>query len=581
MALEYILFANPHVVIEEIKTTPRLGNVSWFNKLIEQETFWATKEDPLFVLTYAKKLDDLDFGREAIIEALTTAEKTNYNFFPYLRMTNLRMTKVGSLVELPYTEPFIRRLANKLYKEEPNWLFQYYDSLQKFDWFPELLTEAVKNDPGRAITFHDLFDKSQSLLKSNDPAIQSMQTIYEFLAKTSRGRYENPLRMAALLENIVKDDLYLEDAFNISQNPTLFFRSLLNIKNKDNHLGKFSVEYELNNICLRLVEDINSLHDQPDTLRFKSVENSSSDELYALITYGENEIYTSSFNGLFNRMLTRLKTDDVKGDQFLAKVRHDKFRTFIRLCAQFGRLPDFLATMTPTNCANLMKRFAEGLDREPDKLIQAVAVAESLALFDDPALLEQVKSMLQKEYERVQQNGDREGEMLYRLLLDKHHLPEVAKLPAQELFNTDGVNIQQVFFYNDQDGQASFNHFVNSYRSDRHWQIKDHGPYVCLVGKKNDKTIEIYANKPAPPQNLLQKDMNISDGFTDIRNTLNEKKIDPTVYIHRRHSYHTDTTQKYIAGNARFIFFGSCGGYRELEAIYQRAPQAQFFGKKF
>jgi hypothetical protein len=176
------------------------------------------------------------------------------------------------------------------------------------------------------------------------------------------------------------------------------------------------VERELSGISLRIVQNINGLHNAPDAIRFASVNSASRQELYTLMVYGEEEIFTSSFNGLFTRLIARMQRDNIQGDQLLQELGYNKFRTFIKLCAGFNRLNEFLSTMDKGSQEQLLKQFASNIEQEKNMLEQATTVADAFSMIQDPAILKVLQETIRSEYERVKASGNKEAIALYGLL---------------------------------------------------------------------------------------------------------------------------------------------------------------------
>lgn len=65
-------------------------------------------------------------------------------------------------------------------------------------------------------------------------------------------------------------------------------------------------------------------------------------------------------------MMTHMKPKT--GTEFLASIGKDKFRTFLRLCANYNTLNTFLATMKDSNKNELMREFVTGLDNTLEKI---------------------------------------------------------------------------------------------------------------------------------------------------------------------------------------------------------------------
>src|SRR5690606_19483535 len=136
---------------------------------------------------------------------------------------------------------------------------------------------------------------------------------------------------------------------------------------------------------LRYVREMNDLHNEKPPVRFKCIEGMPPEVLYFIMVYGQDEIYTSSFVGTFNRMMERM--GEMKGNELLEKVHRDKFRTFIRMCAGYNTLSDFLGTMEPAQKTQLMKDFIAGLDKgKDDDLEDAVDVADAFGSIRDEEL---------------------------------------------------------------------------------------------------------------------------------------------------------------------------------------------------
>ncbi len=61
------------------------------------------------------------------------------------------------------------------------------------------------------------------------------------------------------------------------------------------------------------------------------------------------------------------------GTEFLASIGKDKFRTFLRLCANYNTANTFTATMKDSNKNELMREFVTGLDNTLEKDLERIA----------------------------------------------------------------------------------------------------------------------------------------------------------------------------------------------------------------
>ena len=53
-------------------------------------------------------------------------------------------------------------------------------------------------------------------------------------------------------------------------------------------------------------------------------------EIYCLIVYGEAEMFTSSYRGVFDRLIARMHQEALTGDELLSQVHDTRFRIFIK-----------------------------------------------------------------------------------------------------------------------------------------------------------------------------------------------------------------------------------------------------------
>jgi len=160
--------------------------------------------------------------------------------------------------------------------------------------------------------------------------------------------------------------------------------------------------------------------------------------------------------------------------------------------------------------------------------------------------------------------GDRAlvHEEWFKEVSDKFQLKKLTELKSAELFNHDNTNIQQYFFYDDEDGKASFEHFLATYKNKPDWKIEKNDDFVVLSSAKNGRKIEIYANYPESE----------NEGPEKISEILKQKNLEPTLVVHRGHSYHTIKTIEKMAPTTKVVSLGSCGGSNKGELLLKRAP---------
>src|SRR5205085_4819607 len=88
---------------------------------------------------------------------------------------------------------------------------------------------------------------------------------------------------------------------------------------------------------------INDLHESPDAIRFASVKGLRPEDLYYIITSCGDELYTSSYLGLYKRLMAYFKSRPA--DSLFSIVGYDDFRIFMRMAANYNTLANFLSNM--------------------------------------------------------------------------------------------------------------------------------------------------------------------------------------------------------------------------------------------
>jgi hypothetical protein len=335
------------------------------------------------------------------------------------------------------------------------------------------------------------------------------------------------------------------------------------------------------------ITSINELHENPNpAVRFKALQPLSAQELYYMMVLGENDIYTSSYKYSFDRMIEKMGTPP-HGDSLLVSLNFDRFKKFIKMAAQYNKLSEFLKTMPPENSAKLMQAFVAKLETTPT-LEDAVDVADSYGSITSPELQ---KSMLQNvewnEQRCIKEDNER-GRKIYSLLktiflsadpkngvdLSKEiGIPPVYTVDYNYLADDSGRIIEQVFFYGDKDGKASYASYLTSFPHND-WSITQKKEWTEIRSTRG-KPIIIYANLPL--DNESDKDAKAQEDLIDY---LDAKALKPTIVIHRGHSYHLPYTIKQLPESAKIIMLGSCGGYQNLDSILTYAPEAHIISTK-
>lgn len=458
----------------------------------------------------------------------------------------------------------------------PDLVFTTYDIYASQPYAQHVLEAAAKIAP---VTVKKYFNPggsiNEALRVSNDPAVQILLQI-----KSKFGRKSNAF---TLLDEIASGKLSIDKADVIGSNPEKYLRAMLRIRTKKNPLAVYSLEAELEIYSLKFVRVLNDLHNDKEPIRFASIEDFSPEEIYTLMVYSEEEIFTSTFNGLFKRLM--IKLGPVSGYEFLNQVGDNRFRTFIKMCAGFGKLTPFLQSMASLHKQMLMIKFASGLEQYND-LSQAVEVADAFGSITDTLVLKILRGTIKYEYLRLNTKQNYRGTAIYGLLSNlfvernvansnwfgsiakQFSLPSFDKISNSKLFARDSVSRWFLYFYDDEDGDASFTSFTKSF-IDPNWKIIDSGIYV-IIQADSGLNVNIYANKPK----------NEYDGQERVEKIFIDNGYEANVMVHRGHSYYAPKTIDKIKDNTQIFVLGSCGGYHSISTILEHSPEISIISSK-
>lgn len=458
----------------------------------------------------------------------------------------------------------------------PDLVFSNYSAYADKSYSATVLETTAKIAPVTAKRYFNLGNPIfEALKKSPDMAIQAIMSINDKF-----GRRSNAF---TLLDDVVTGLSTVEDADHTGADSRKYLQAMLRIRSKTKPLAVHSLEAELQIYSLKFVRVLNDLHNEPDTKRYASIEAFSPEELYTLMVYSEEEIFTSTFNALFKRLIA--KNAHRSGYEFLERLGYNKFRTFIKMCASFGKLEEFLASMTPLHKQMLMVKFASELETYND-LSQAVQVADAFSSITDSLVLRILKGTIRYEYLKLNARNDFRGLVIYGLLSNlfvdrnmsggtwfssvskQYDLPPFDRIQNQKLFSRDGINRWLIYFYDDEDGDASFATFLKVF-ADSKWKVTDRESYV-LIESTTGKPVHIYANKPKHEY----------DGQEALEKLFDENKYEPNVMVHRGHSYYAAKTIEKIKDNTQVFVLGSCGGYNSISSIIELSSEANIISSK-
>lgn len=412
------------------------------------------------------------------------------------------------------------------------------------------------------------------------------------MSKSTSGQLYFPF-----LHNILKGKITRAEIDSVKDDPVKYYRLLVKTKldyvqNKLN--DENVIEIEALNAMLQtkavdnFIKPINELHEENNlAVRFKALEPLTAQELYYLVIEGERDLYTSSYiKGVYPKMMQRIGN---RGDSLFMSVGFDHFKKFIRMAAGYNMLPDFLSTFPDKgDPKTLMTAFVNGLDRS-SSLEDGVDVADSYASISEtmPVLAAQMLEDVKRNYAEAQQAANRKGMVIYNLLyklfqsatdstinLSKEfNIPPVYSVSYASLAGDTGKVIMQVFFYGDKDGRGNYARWLTLFPSGS-WRRAETKQWISFTATKG-KPLVVYGNKP-----LDEASGEVDKAQAALCQYLADKNLDPTIVVHRGHSYYAPYTIEQLAPSAKVVVLGSCGGFHLINEVLERAGDAHIISSK-
>jgi hypothetical protein len=319
------------------------------------------------------------------------------------------------------------------------------------------------------------------------------------------------------------------------------------------------------------IDEINMLHESPDNVRFKILENLSPRELYFLLVGGTGQLYTSSFLHLYKKFMAATEKEGL--EQFLTSIDNYQFGQFVTNVSVYGLVDDLVEHLQPEKFAALMGiHFRKVLSTQlTDNEVMLNAMTISEILYDikrqpvvQRILLAQVAAFekSKSQYDIMLQRMFTGFKSILQNKTDYTTNPIYDVLPVKRLQKNNQM-LQVHFFYDDEDGTSSYESSLAAYDK-KLWEKKDLGNYIVLNSLAGNP-MRVYMNKPMtkPGSDSTQDEMLAA---------IKSEGHEITSFIHRGHSYHLFQSLRKITPSAEFVFLGSCGGYNEALTVFQMNP---------
>ena len=468
----------------------------------------------------------------------------------------------------------------------PEFILQFLESKPGFRFGDSLLLEAVIHDPLQVVSYlgeggalsarlrgskHHYIKRVVSLAENKQAS-----ELIPFIPQFAVNKYSEQ----EILESRVAPTKYFQLQVNTLQ------QSILSGSPASVYLKPLREGIRQKALAF-YVNEINNLHDAPQATRFASVKELRPEDIYYVITSCGEELYTSSYLGLYRRLMEHFKNGTA--DSLFDLVQYDNFRVFMRLAANYNVLNEFLHSLSAERMNIVLKEFIGGINKNKEEALdRAMDIADSFTGLDSARDLSGiVESEIENNLDRSRSGQQYFESRLYEILSEVFNLVnqpggkskvweslgDYEMLRRQALLNSKGEIIQLVLFYGDEDGKASFSNFQRLFVDKSKWELTRNAHWVAI--RSVTSPVVIYANLPLDIAE--RKDLQAQDSLFAF---FTQQNIEPTIIVHRGHSYHLNKTLKRIRPSMQLAILGSCGSYNKAISIANISPGIQVIGSK-
>lgn len=538
--------------------------------LSSQYAHWITTK---FNLEKEKKEREIQKSRE--ISSTFQLNKIQLSLLNWARNLNKVDTNFVSIVNSPIGAHFIHYLSEK----HPQILFNNKEKIKNLKGYNKILNLIAFNAPNSIKKYlsnpeNDIY---KSLHAYKNDTINILFKIYD--------NYKFNTKAYTLLHKILTKEYSIEEAHAIGESQVDYLKALIDITIQKNPAGIHSVEEEQNQISLKMIREVN---DNPSVNhpRLNTIRNLQAKEIYSLMILGKEEIFHFAFDQIYSAFVSKTQGQSIS--QILTSANYFKFRDFSNLLAVFNKFPEFFyRNTTRKEQEEFIEKLVHIDFNEVECIEEAAVVCEFINNCAHSEVQKMIQSRIKAEYVDAESRKDQLALAVYSLLASnigkrayenkewfaametKFSKFTLSSIDINQLKNKAGKIVEVCYFYNDADGVSSYNSFVNTFKKMPNWMMQDLGSYL-YISSVNGVDVDVFANKPQYEQL----------GQHTIKEYLTINTIEPTVIVHRGHSYHSQKTIDQMLGSPKFIFMGSCGGYYKISELLVRSPNAQILSTK-
>ena len=319
------------------------------------------------------------------------------------------------------------------------------------------------------------------------------------------------------------------------------------------------------------IDEINSLHDSPDRIRFRVIDHLPAKDLYFLLIGGTNQLYTSSFLFVYRKLL--LETAKEGLNKFFDDIGYYRFDQFLSNISVYGLVNDLVSHLKGERSAHILTKYLASLQnpqlKDDEIILNSMTMSEVLdAVRHYPALKKLLIADL-KSFGKPGAWGDFLLQRMYIGFLDilegkpKYNTDKIYDVLSIDRLKSKGMIVQVWFFYDDGDASLSFSSGTAMFDT-KTWKKTDLGNYVVFHSKVGNKMM-VYMNKPCT-------DVGFDAAQSEMLLAIRQQGSEITSFIHRGHSYHVANSLTMITPSAQFVFLGSCGGTKDVLQVFRLNP---------
>lgn len=457
--------------------------------------------------------------------------------------------------------------------------------------------------------------------------VSILQFNTSFGSSISSNQYEESLAFQGIVEDKQIDTLFYT---NEARGLLPYYKGLDPSVDVIGQMHKLSMKLslEINNKnrskrLLHVMRVLNFFHDEKAEVRFAIIKHLTLKQLYDLVFLWRQAIYTSSFNGVFDKIKLLISSDtrDITFFSLLKANKYEGFNAFVQTCSAYNRLSELFSFFKSHELIEVMTAYAKRMDKTKN-FYYAMAWVEVMLETNDRKLLSFMEDFLFKKcnqstfdtiayehdfsktmyvdreqfYEALSAERSLKDEEFYGLTMGAYYsFDSIRKLKLTDKFlarttiwaENNAVyfpkdykaalskdvttlkddSIQRHFYYGDSDGWATYVAFLRKHKRNSSDKVIEHKNHVKIVRSSEDSVINlvIYANKPGKRE----------IGQRAISNEILQDESDSHIFVHRGHSYHLHRGLDSITPSTRLAILGSCGGYNDLHSVLKRSLNVQ------